>query len=279
MIADNVTSILRENRAFAKKQYGQNFLKDKNVLQKIIDMSSISKEDIVIEIGPGIGCLTEFLAINAKKVICYEIDEIMVKILEKTLEKYTNVEIIKGDFLKADLSRYHHLQESNNIKVVANLPYYITSPIIFKLLKETKINQFTLMVQKEVAQRFVGKPNTKDYNALSVVIQLKANASIEYIVKPNSFFPSPNVESALLLMRMKKNDCRLKNEADFVKFVQTIFTQRRKNLLNNLCGYKGLNKSALMTIFEDASINSNTRAENLSIEEIIALYEHIINQQ
>ena len=159
MIADEVVKYLQNKNMYAKKQFGQNFLIDKNILSKIIEISNVSKDDTIIEIGPGMGCLTEYLCLNAKKVICYEIDKDMVQILQDTiLTKYENVEVINEDFLKTDLSTYNNEELTENVKVVANLPYYITTPIIFKLLSETKIKQFTFMVQKEVGERLTGKP-------------------------------------------------------------------------------------------------------------------------
>ena len=204
MIVDNVIKTLKDKGMYAKKHFGQNFLIDKNVLNKIVSLSNITKEDTVIEIGPGMGCLTEFLAINAKKVICYEIDPDMIATLQETLlPLYDNIELIGLDFLKADLSMYKENVE--NVKVVANLPYYITTPIIFKLLSETKINQFTFMVQKEVGDRLTGKPNTKDYNSLSVAMEYKTNSKVAYKVSPNSFYPAPKVDSALLVVETKKS--------------------------------------------------------------------------
>ena len=206
MIADEVVRILNNKNLFAKKQYGQNFLVDKNILNKIVDISEITKEDTVIEIGPGMGCLTEYLCIYAKKVICYEIDKDMINILNENLtSKYSNLVIVNQDFLKVDLSEYENTNECESVKVVANLPYYITTPIIFKLLSETKIKQFTFMVQKEVGERLTGKPNTKDYNALSVVMDYKTNSRLICKVRPNSFYPAPKVESVLLMVKTKKN--------------------------------------------------------------------------
>lgn len=274
MIADEVVRILNNKNLFAKKQYGQNFLIDKNVLKKIVDISEITKEDTIIEIGPGMGCLTEFLCINAKKVICYEIDNDMVDILNENLvPKYSNLTIIKKDFLKADLNEYSSLEGCDSVKVVANLPYYITTPIIMKLLSETKIKQFTFMVQKEVGERLTGKPNTKDYNALSVVMDYKTNSNIVCKVKANSFFPAPKVESVLLLVKTKQNDSEPNFEANFIKFVQEIFSQRRKTVVNNLNGKYGLNKEIIINIFSENDININLRAESLNTEEIIKLYK------
>ncbi len=277
MIADDVLKILSSKNMYAKKHFGQNFLVDKNVLKKIVEISSITKEDTVIEIGPGMGCLTEFLCLNAKKVICYEIDNDMVKILEENLlTKYDNVKVINNDFLKESLEYYNNEEQCQNVKVVANLPYYITTPIIFKLLSETKIQQFTFMVQKEVGDRLTGKPSTKDYNALSVAMNFKTNSQLVCKVKPNSFYPAPNVDSALLLVKTKQIDCSANFEANFLKFAQEIFSQRRKTVVNNLNGKYGLNKTELNDLLIKNDININLRAETMTVAEIIELYNIVV---
>ena len=278
MIADNVIKILNNKKMFAKKKFGQNFLIDKNILNKIVESSNITKEDTVIEIGPGMGCLTEFLAINAKNVIAYEIDPDMVENLGELLVDYSNVEVVLQDFLKADLSKYNTEEKCKNIKVVANLPYYITTPIIFKLLSETKIKQFTFMVQKEVAERFTGKPNTKDYNSLSVAMNFKTNSKIIGKVRPNSFYPAPNVDSALLMVEAIKTDYDLNFEANFLKFVQDAFEQRRKTIVNNLNGKYGYNKAELSILLCENDMRADLRAESLSTEELINLYKIVTHQ-
>lgn len=274
MIADKVIKILSEKNMHAKKMYGQNFLLDKNVLKKIVEVSSITKDDIVIEVGPGIGCLTEYLCLNSKRVICYEIDKDMVDILnENLLKNYNNLEIINCDFLKADLSSFNNL---DNVKVVANLPYYITTPIIFKLLSETNIKQFTFMVQKEVGQRLTGKPNTKDYNALSVAMSFKTDSKIAFSVKPNSFYPAPNVDSVVIVIKTKKSDYEQNFEAKFLKFVQDLFAQRRKTIINNLNGKYGLDKEKITNTLLENNISINVRAESLDVNEIVNLYKLLI---
>lgn len=277
MIADDVIKLLNSQNLYAKKCFGQNFLIDKNILNKIVDISNVNKEDTIIEIGPGLGCLTEYLCLNAKKVICYEIDKDMVAILKENLmTKYDNLEIINIDFLKADLSKYNCEETAKNYKVVANLPYYITTPIIFKLLAETKIPQYTFMVQKEVGERLTGKPSTKDYNSLSVAMEYKTNSKVVCKVSPNSFFPAPKVESALLLVKVLKNECDANFEANFLKFVQEIFVQRRKTIINNLNNKYGMDKAMLIKKFEENGININLRAETLTVSEILNLYNIII---
>lgn len=261
-----------------KKHFGQNFLIDKNVLNKIIDISDVTKEDTVIEIGPGMGCLTEYLAINAKKVICYEIDPDMIQMLKENLiPLYDNIELNNLDFLKADLSIYN--EDVENIKVVANLPYYITTPIIFKLLSETKIKQFTFMVQKEVGDRLTGKPNTKDYNSLSVAMEYKTNSKVAYKVSPNSFYPAPKVDSALLMVKVKQMDSDANFDAQFLKFVQEIFSQRRKTVINNLNGKYAYDKQKLIDLFTKNNININLRAETMTVNDILELYKLIVSNQ
>jgi len=278
MIVDKVIKILKEKGMYAKKHFGQNFLIDKNVLNKIIDISNVTKDDVVIEIGPGMGCLTEFLAINAKKVICYEIDHDMIQMLtENLLPNYDNIKLNEIDFLKTDLSIYNG--DVENVKVVANLPYYITTPIIFKLLSETKIKQFTFMVQKEVGDRLTGKPNTKDYNSLSVAMEYKTNSKIAYKVSPNSFYPAPKVDSALLLVNVKQMDCEADFDAQFLKFVQEIFAQRRKTVINNLNGKYSFDKLKLIDLFNKNNININLRAETMTVEDILELFKIVISNQ
>lgn len=272
MICDNVVQILNNYKIYAKKIYGQNFLRDKNVLEKIINVSNITKEDIVIEIGPGIGCLTEFLALNAKKVIAYEIDGDMISILRDTLKTYCNIEIRHIDFLKADLSEYDN---KDNVKVVANLPYYITTAIITKLLGETDISQYTFMVQKEVGQRMTGKPKTKDYNALSVLMKYKTNSMIVGEVSRNSFCPVPNVESVLLLVKKKKSDYEPKNEANFIKFTQIIFAQRRKTIVNNISRAYDIKKEKIEEELVSQGLKKELRAEELSDYQIYCIYKSL----
>lgn len=276
MICDNVKSILTSNNAYAKKIYGQNFLIDKNVLQKIITISNITSSDTVLEIGPGLGCLTEYLALNCKKVIAYEIDINMVNILQETLKSYQNVEIRHMDFMNANLNEFNEME---NVKVVANLPYYITTAIISKLLTETNISSYTFMVQKEVAQRITGKPNTKDYNALSVLMNYKTISELKYVVSPNCFYPAPKVESALLLVNRKQTNYSPKNEANFVKFIYNIFSQRRKTIVNNINTQYGIDKTLICEKMSNLNLKSNIRAEELTTLQIYTLYSYLFEEQ
>jgi 16S rRNA (adenine1518-N6/adenine1519-N6)-dimethyltransferase len=274
MIVKQTKAILNKYQMYAKKMYGQNFLINSNVLDVIVKNSDINKETCVIEIGPGIGSLTEMLALNAKKVLAYEIDSDMVTILQDTLASYDNVIIENVDILKAnindDIKKYFNGDE---VIVVANLPYYITTPIIFKLLEETEIKKFLFMVQKEVGKRLTGKPKTKDYNALSVLMEYKTRSKIIYNVPRNSFFPEPNVDSVLIKIEAIKNDYTLNNEANFVKFIQACFLQRRKTLVNNLAEAYQMAKDDIIKTLVNQSFNEMIRAEELSLDDIVTIYK------
>lgn len=277
MIVDNIKKILSQNEAFAKKKFGQNFLVNKEVLEEIIKVSNVDKETSVIEIGPGLGSLTEFLAINAKQVLCYEVDDDMISILERTISHFDNVKVLKKDVLKAniDLDIAEYLNDARRVVVVANLPYYITTPIILKFLEESKIEEFTLMVQKEVGQRLSGKPSTKDYNALSVLINYLGEASIKYKVPKNSFYPEPKVESVILGLKRVKNDYKLINELNFFNFIKLMFAQRRKTLINNLTKNALVNKEKLLLILNKMNLSESVRSEELDLDTIIKLYKAI----
>jgi 16S rRNA (adenine1518-N6/adenine1519-N6)-dimethyltransferase len=277
MIVNETKKILSKYQIYAKKMYGQNFLVSQNVLDSILTNSRIEKETGVIEIGPGIGTLTEVLAINAKKVLSYEIDEDMISILNDTLSNYQNVIIENIDFLKADIKSdiSKHFAGFDRIVVVANLPYYITTPIIFKLLEDTDIKEFLFMVQKEVGKRLTGKPNTKDYNALSVLMKYKTISRIVDNVPRNSFLPEPNVDSVLLRIETIKNDYNVNNEGKFLKFIRNIFIQRRKTMVNNLVVAYNLNKSEVSGILVKMGYNSNIRSEALDLEDIVKIYKTI----
>lgn len=274
MIVKQTKAILNKYQMYAKKMYGQNFLINSNVLDVIVKNSDINKETCVIEIGPGIGSLTEMLALNAKKVLAYEIDSDMVTILQDTLASYDNVIIENVDILKAnindDIKKYFNGDE---VIVVANLPYYITTPIIFKLLEETEIKKFLFMVQKEVGKRLTGKLKTKDYNALSVLMEYKTRSKIIYNVSRNSFFPEPNVDSVLIKIEAIKNDYTLNNEANFVKFIQACFLQRRKTLVNNLAEAYQMAKDDIIKTLVNQSFNEMIRAEELSLDDIVTIYK------
>ena len=204
MNKEEVKRILLENNVSVKKQYGQNFLLDENVLNNIITNAKINKDSFVIEIGPGLGFLTNYLSKNANNVLCYEIDSEMVEVIKS--RNYKNVDIEFKDFLKVNINEDIKKYNKNNLEVVvvANLPYYITTPILLKILEETScVNRMVVMMQKEVALRICGKPSTKDYNSLSVLIQYFTNPKYLFTVKPGSFYPEPGVDSAVIEIKYK----------------------------------------------------------------------------
>lgn len=269
--------ILKKYNLRAKKGYGQNFLVDENVLKKIVSTANTTKEDGIIEIGPGIGALTEVLLENSKKVLAYEIDNYLVEVLNDVLSKYHNFKIINEDFLEANLEEdISYLDDCKRIVVVSNLPYYITTPIIFKLLSETnRVNEYVLMVQKEVGLRLTSKPNTKDYNALSVLMKYKTESSIAFEVSRNCFIPIPNVDSVIIYIKRKQSDLRVNNEANFLKFIETIFNQRRKTMVNNIINYYRFEKEKILEILNGLGYNPNIRSEVLSLEDIHRIYLRI----
>ena len=229
--------VLQKYKFVFQKRYGQNFLIDTHVLDKIISSAQITKDDFVVEIGPGIGTMTQYLASSARQVAAIEIDKALIPILEDTLGEYENVEIINEDVLKVDLRR---LAEEKNqgrpVKVVANLPYYITTPIIMGLFeKHVPLESITIMVQKEVADRMRVGPGTKDYGALSLAIQYYAEPLLVANVPPNCFMPRPRVGSAVIrLNRYEKPPVEVKNEAGMFALIRAAFNQRRKTLANAL---------------------------------------------
>lgn len=264
--------ILEKHHLVAQKKYGQNFLIDDNILKKIVESANITKDDYVIEIGPGLGSLTDYLSLEAKHVICYEIDKKMVEVLNQ--KAYPNVTILQQDFLKASLEDdIKTFANNQKVKIVANLPYYITTPILLKILKEPSlIDLILVMVQKEVAARLSGAPFTKDYNALSVLIQYFTIPQILFDVLPQAFLPSPSVNSSVLAMRFRQTKAVEALDADyFYAFNRNIFAKRRKTLLNNIqCAYP-FSKEVILGILDKLSISKTVRAEELTVDEIVIL--------
>lgn len=276
MIVNRTIDILREYETYAKKRFGQNFLISSDILNRITKVANLTKDDCVIEIGPGIGSLTEFIAKTSKQVITYEIDDDMVNILNDTLKEYDNVKIIHKDFLDVDISKdiCSIFGENINAKVVANIPYYITTPILFKLLESPNVSDMCFMVQKELADRFTGKPKTKDYNALSVIINYKCEAKIAFSVPRNFFYPVPNVDSAILVLKRKQIDYGINNEAKFFEFVQALFSMRRKTIVNNLSSsFSKYTKEDIKNKLISINLKETCRAEELDLEKIIELYK------
>lgn len=279
-IADySVTKAVLERHGFTfKKSFGQNFLTDTNILQKIVDTAEIDKNVNVIEIGPGIGALTEFLAENAAEVMAFEIDERLVPILEDTLRDHDNVKVINEDVLKADLQT--RVKDFENpdlpIKVIANLPYYITTPILMHLI-ESKIPfaEFVVMMQKEVADRISAEPNTKAYGSLSIAVQYYMTAKVAFVVPRTVFVPAPNVDSAILKMTRRKQPLvEVKDEDFFFRVSKASFVHRRKTLWNNLTSHFGKSeevKNKLEQALENAAIKPSIRGEALSISDFARL--------
>lgn len=242
-IPQNTIAVLQKYHFNFQKKYGQNFLVDTHVLEKIMDAAEISEEDCVVEIGPGIGTMTQYLAERAGSVIAVEIDQNLIPILEETLAEYENVSVLNEDILKVDLNQI--VQEKNGgrpVKVVANLPYYITTPIIMGLFeKHVPLQSITIMVQKEVADRMQVGPGTKDYGALSLAVQYYAKPEIVAIVPPNCFIPRPNVASAVIrLTRYEKPPVEVEDEGFLFALIRASFNQRRKTLANGLSNAQNL---------------------------------------
>ena len=260
-----------------KKSLGQNFLVDVNILKNIIEHAGIEKEAGAIEIGPGIGALTEQLAIHSDKVVAFEIDQRLLPILDDTLQDYENVDIINKDILKADVEEVIKEQFTSGqpIHVVANLPYYITTPILMKLLMDRlPINSLTVMIQKEVADRMAASPNSKSYGSLSIAVQYYTEAQVVMNVPKTVFQPQPNVDSAVLHLKMRNQPpVDVKDEDFFFDVVKATFGQRRKTLMNNLARhFKGqYDKEALNSYLEQIEIDPMRRGESLSMDEFAKL--------
>ena len=279
-IADySVTKAVLERHGFTfKKSFGQNFLTDTNILQKIVDTAEIDKNVNVIEIGPGIGALTEFLAENAAEVMAFEIDDRLIPILADTLRDFDNVQVVNQDILKADLQT--QIQNFKNpdlpIKVVANLPYYITTPILMHLI-ESKIpfQEFVVMMQKEVADRISAEPNTKAYGSLSIAVQYYMTAKVAFIVPRTVFVPAPNVDSAILKMvRRDQPLVEVQDEAFLFDVAKASFVHRRKTLWNNLTNHFGKSeetKAKLEQALAAAAIKPSIRGEALTIADFARL--------
>lgn len=279
-IADHsVTRAILERHGFTfKKSFGQNFLTDTNILQKIVDTAEIDKKVNVIEIGPGIGALTEFLAESAAEVMAFEIDDRLVSILADTLRDFDNVTVVNQDILKVDLAQY--IAEFKNpdlpIKVVANLPYYITTPILMHLIESgIPFSEFVVMMQREVADRISAQPNTKAYGSLSIAVQYYMTAKVAFIVPRTVFVPAPNVDSAILKMvRRDQPAVAVQDEKFFFKVSKASFVHRRKTLWNNLTSYFGKSeetKGKLSAALERADLSPSVRGEALSLEEFARL--------
>ena len=261
--------------AFQKK-FGQNFLIDSNVLENIVEAAGITKDDFVLELGPGIGTMTQYLCESARQVLAVEIDKMLIPILEDTLSEYDNVEVINQDVLKVDIKSL--VEEKNNgrpIKVVANLPYYITTPIIMGLFEsKVPIESITIMVQKEVADRMQTGPGSKDYGALSLAVQYYAEAKVMLNVSATCFMPRPNVDSAVVkLTRHQESPVEVKDESLMFKIIRASFNQRRKTLVNGLKNSSELDfsKEEITEAIKSIGKEENIRGEKLTLEEFAKL--------
>ena len=275
-IPQNTIAVLQKYGFNFQKKFGQNFLIDTRVLERIIDAAQITKDDCVLEIGPGIGTMTQYLAESAREVIAVEIDKMLIPILADTLSEYDNVTVINDDILKVDISKI--VEERNGgkpIKVVANLPYYITTPIIMGLFEShVPLKSITIMVQKEVADRMQVGPGTKDYGALSLAVQYYAKPEIVANVPPNCFIPRPNVGSAVIrLTRYDNPPVEVQDEKFMFALVRASFNQRRKTLVNGLSNAPELHlsKDAITNALEEMSLPATVRGEALTLEQFAQL--------
>lgn len=252
-----------------KKKFGQNFIVDENIINSIITKANITKDSMVIEIGPGAGSLTYKLATNAKQVLCYEIDTKLQNVLEENLKEFENVDIIYQDFLKADVKKDLANYQFETLYVVANLPYYITTPIIVKLIEdEISVDKIVVMVQKEVGDRFKAQPGSKDYGSLSVYLNYFFEISKLMDVSRNIFIPKPNVDSIVVELKRKESTYHLDNAQLFFQLVRDSFKQKRKTLRNNLKQY---DLSLIEEVLNKYHYDLSVRAEQLSIEIFVAI--------
>ena len=277
--------ILKKYNISANKSLGQNFLINDSVVDKIVESAEITKNDLVIEIGPGLGNLTEFLLEKAGKVIAIELDQRMLEILNDRFSLYDNFEIINEDVLKVNLNEMiskNKSSEIKNAKIVANLTYYITTPIIMKLLEEKlDIETITVMVQKEVADRLIAIPGEKLSGAITYSVYYYATSENVTIVENNSFIPEPEVDSEVIKLSIRKNPpVELLDENQFFKTVKASFMQRRKTLINALVNGGILkNKQDAKKLFDDLNMDYNTRGESLSIEKFAEISNYIVNNK
>lgn len=277
--------IMNEYNITANKGYGQNFLVDENIVSSIVEKADVNKDDLIIEIGPGLGTLTALLLEKAGKVVCIELDPKMITVLKDRFALYDNFELINNDVLKEDLKSIIEKNLSalglKKAKVVANLPYYITTPIIMKLL-EDKLNleSITVMVQKEVAERLAEEPGGKDTGAITYSIHYYTNPEIVINVPNDSFVPAPKVDSAVIKLKVLSTPkIHVENEAIFFKVVKAAFLQKRKTLINSLSNSKIADKETLENILNTMNIDLRIRAEKLSLEQFGQIADYLANNK
>lgn len=278
--------ILKQYGFSFKKSLGQNFLTEPNILRNIAATANLSEEDRIIEIGPGIGALTEHLARSNGQVLAFEIDQRLIEVLEDTMSPYPNVTVVNEDILKADVKQISEevFKEEGPIKVVANLPYYITTPIMMHLLMSgLDVESMTVMMQKEVADRITAVPGTKAYGSLSIAVQYYMEAKLAFIVPKTAFVPQPNVDSAIIhLSKRSEPVVNVIDEDFFFTVTKSAFTQRRKTLWNNLTSHFGKDdktKAWLETALEEVGIDPKRRGETLSIQEFGKLSNSLITNK
>lgn len=269
-------AVLEKHGFHFQKKYGQNFLIDTNVLEHIIDAAGITKEDMVLEIGPGIGTMTQYLCEVAREVVAVEIDENLIPVLQDTLSEYDNVTVKNEDILKVDIRQI--VEEKNHgkpIKVVANLPYYITTPIIMGLFESrVPLESITIMVQKEVADRMQEGPGTKDYGALSLAVQYYSNPEVVCVVPPTCFIPQPKVASSVIRLTCHKNPVvQVEDEAFLFQIIRASFNQRRKTLVNGLNNASNIlvSKEKILSTLEKMQLSPTVRGETLSLQQFAEL--------
>lgn len=276
----NTSEILKKYRFRMQKKYGQNFLIDANILRKIVGAAQITEEDCVLEIGPGIGTMTQYLAEAAGQVIAVEIDSQLIPILEDTLSSYDNVTVLCEDILKVDLRALSEENGGRPVKVVANLPYYITTPIIMALFEShMPLASITVMVQSEVAERMQTGPGTKDYGALSLAVQYYAKPEIVARVPASCFLPRPNVDSTVIrLTKYEKPPVAAVDEAFLFAVIRASFNQRRKTLVNGLAnaGELGVTRGQIETVLEEMKLSATVRGETLTLEQFSELSNRLL---
>ena len=274
--------ILKKYGFSMRKKYGQNFLIDANILEKIVNTAEIGPDDIVLEVGPGIGTLTQYLAARAKKVIAVEIDAALIPILHETLGMFDNVEIIHEDIMKFDIDGYFEQFSADACrrKVVANLPYYITTPVLMRLLEgKTAFDTMLFMVQKEVAERILAAPGTKDYGALSLAASYYTETQMAGTVPPSCFVPRPGVDSALMLMKVyEKKKVQVKDENHMFALIRASFNQRRKTLANGISHFEGLpyTREEVTGALSSMGLSETIRGEALTLSQFAELSDLLL---
>ena len=272
----DLRSVLEKHGFRFKKQFGQNFISDTNLLKSIVDASGITKETTVVEIGCGAGTLTRAIAESAKKVYAFDIDRDLQPVLADTLAGLDNVEVIFRDFNKLDLKEFE--KEIEEYTVVANLPYYITTPLVTKLLEESdKVQGLSIMVQEEVAERFCAKEDTPEYGSITAAIALKGTAKIVKRVSRNMFYPRPNVDSAVVKITFERGRIAVKSEKAYRTTVKCAFLNRRKTLENNLVNFFGITREEAKAILAEAGVEEKARGETLSPQRLALLSDILLD--